>query len=472
MQLGVRTFEERDQRTFAVLSGDSNPMHMDHVAARRTQMGAPVVHGMHAVLWALELACQQVSEAFSGLRVNFAGPIYVGDPVEAALISHAATQAKIHLRVGNALATSITLELGPMICETPAMRTGPPRPATWPPNPLPLAFGEMAGQADAFHFARGPQDATAGYPALADRITPNRVGALVALSRLVGMICPGLHSIFSGVTLDFAPEDRPALQYECVEADPRFRRIRIAVAGGGIAGELTAFARLPPTEQPSFADIAAVTAAGAYQGATVLVVGGSRGLGEVTAKACAAGGAEVVITYAKGASEAEHVAEQIRAGGGRCRVVQFDAREAVAAQLAAVTEPITHLYYYATGPIAVRRTKFLSADVLADFMRFYTTAFVDTCEALVAHGDGARLRAFYPSSTAIYERPKGWAEYAMAKAAGEVLCREINMQRRDIEVIVERLPRLLTDQTAAVRPAGEEPALAVILPIVVRMQAP
>ena len=49
-----RTFSLTDQEKFARLSGDANPMHLDPVAARRTQAGAPVVHGVHALLWALE----------------------------------------------------------------------------------------------------------------------------------------------------------------------------------------------------------------------------------------------------------------------------------------------------------------------------------------------------------------------------------------------------------------------------------
>ena len=39
---------------FAAVSGDRNPVHVDAVLARRTQAGAPVVHGVHLVLWGLD----------------------------------------------------------------------------------------------------------------------------------------------------------------------------------------------------------------------------------------------------------------------------------------------------------------------------------------------------------------------------------------------------------------------------------
>src|SRR5207342_2978126 len=87
------------------------------------------------------------------------------------------------------------------------------------------------------------------------------------------------------------------------DVDERFRIVRLNVSGPGIAGEIAAFGRMPPTEQPTIQEIAALVPTDAYAGATVLVVGGSRGLGEVTAKACAAGGAHILITYAVGRAE-------------------------------------------------------------------------------------------------------------------------------------------------------------------------
>ena len=57
---------------------------------------------------------------------------------------------------------------------------------------------------------------------------------------------------------------------------------------------------------------------------------------------------------------------------------------------------------------------------------------------------------FYPSSVYVEERPRGMIEYAMAKAAGETLCTEMNLAWAPLRVAVGRLPRLPTDQTASV----------------------
>ncbi len=47
-------FTADERLLFASLSGDVNPMHVDPIAARRTQAGAPAVHGMHMVLWTVD----------------------------------------------------------------------------------------------------------------------------------------------------------------------------------------------------------------------------------------------------------------------------------------------------------------------------------------------------------------------------------------------------------------------------------
>src|SRR5215468_585951 len=87
--IAVRTFSLDDQLRFAAWTGDANPMHVDPLAARRTQYGQPVVHGVHGLLWALDAAAAAGVELtpFRGLSVQFQKPILLGDEVAARVIS-------------------------------------------------------------------------------------------------------------------------------------------------------------------------------------------------------------------------------------------------------------------------------------------------------------------------------------------------------------------------------------------------
>jgi hypothetical protein len=72
---------------------------------------------------------------------------------------------------------------------------------------------------------------------------------------------------------------------------------------------------------------------------------------------------------------------------------------------------------------------------------------------------------------AIDSRPRELTEYCLAKLAGEALCLSLRSFVADLDIVVARLPRIQTDQTATVVPVRSEPPLDVMLPIVRKVQA-
>ena len=80
-----RTVTEADIVNFAGLSGDFNPIHVDHVFARTTPFRRPIAHGL--LVWAvssgLGLHCPPMRTlAFLSIRDwQFKGPIFAGDTI-------------------------------------------------------------------------------------------------------------------------------------------------------------------------------------------------------------------------------------------------------------------------------------------------------------------------------------------------------------------------------------------------------
>jgi NAD(P)-dependent dehydrogenase (short-subunit alcohol dehydrogenase family) len=307
---------------------------------------------------------------------------------------------------------------------------------------------EAAGQA--FDRAARASELEEAFPRAAAAPGAGMLADLAGLSQLVGMVEPGLHSIFRGFSVARQEvEGSETLRFGVIRDDARFNLVTMAVLGAALRGQVEAFRRAPPVAQPSVAELRRLVAADAFAGRAALVVGGSRGLGKLTAKLLALGGTAVTITYATGDSEAAAVAEEIRASGGICDAIRLDVRIPAAGQLPA-GRAFDRLFYFATPFIFGKRGKALDVALLDEMMGFYVRSFYDVCATLRQAGDHP-IGVFYPSSVAVETRPANLTEYAMAKAAGEVLCADLPRLLKGVRVQMRRLPRLQTDQTSSVQ---------------------
>lgn len=461
-----RSFDEAAQRAFADLSGDHNPIHLNYRFARRTQIGRVIVHGVHLLLWALESASAagRLVAPIRSLEVRFLKPVYLCETATVA-VNSVGRAVELQVRVADILVMVVTLrptaeplavpKTDAIACE-PKVRS----------EPADRGNDDLSACAGAVRLA-SQVACRATFPSVASLIGTERVAALLGISRIVGMECPGLHSLLSSVTANLVEmDDDDKLRYVTTDYDRRFCAARISAWGGRLCARIEAFSRPPPTVHPSTREVAARVALSSFASQCALVIGGSRGLGEVTAKVVAAGGGRTVITYATGRLEAEAVADDIRAWGGNCTVLRYDVRGSPTEQLAQLGCAPTHAYYFATPQIFRRTTGRYDPDLFREFALYYVDGFASVCETLST----SAIAAFYPSTIAVVESNKGLSEYAMAKAAGEKLCADLQAFRSNLRLVVKRLPRTLTDQTATVALVEAKSAADVMIPIVAEMQ--
>jgi NADP-dependent 3-hydroxy acid dehydrogenase YdfG len=463
-------FSAHHQAQFARVSADFNPVHVDPVAARRTVAGAPIVHGMHSLLWLLDRIASSHPAAgeATGVKAQFVTPIYVGDEVSLEILSSSGESIRARLRVDGEDVLLATLAFGNVPSDAfPAVQ--PPSRAALPPtSPVVRELGDMANVSGTLAFDARCGDLQGMFPSATTAFGLQRLGALASLSCLVGMVVPGLHSMFSGVDLSFREDvslPGEAIQYAVASVTPRFRLVGVAVRSASLRGTLQTINRLPPVRQSSLAALKPLIAADEFRQSLALVVGGSRGLGELTAKLIAAGGGRVILTYASGEADAAAVAEEIREGGAECSVMRYDVRRGAKEQLASLIQAPTHVYYFATPQIFRRKAGIFDSARYAEFSACYVNAFFDLVQACVnLRPEGVSV--FYPSSIAVETRPATMTEYTMAKAAGEVLCADLGKVLRGVQITVRRLPRLPTDQTNSTASANNLNPVEVMLPIV------
>ncbi len=470
--LSTCSFGMVDQHRFAQLSGDTNPAHLDALLARRTLFGRPVVHGVHLLLRALDSWIARRPPAaggpvvLRGLRGRFPNPAFLDEAVEIQLLSQSGGHTKI--RAVSQGVSVLDFEL-----EWDQQRVGAPRPLPGPcegdpvREPRVLSLQEIEGCVGTLSLWGELGAIATDFPDLARRVGARQIAELMACSRLVGMECPGLHSIFSSLELERrAPElEHDYLDYCAGRVLEETSLAQIDVSSSGFQGRLEAFRGPEAAAPPSFEEAGLYVGPFEFRDQVALVVGGSRGIGAVTAKLIAAGGGQVVATYQRGERDALELAQEIRAGGGRCEVVHCNAASPGKTLEWLDDRGIvpSYLYYFATPRIFEKRGLDYSQELYQRFAAVYVDGFVALVLAC-QHRRPQGVSVFYPSSVALDEPVPNLEEYCDAKRAGEQRCRELDRASLSVRVRVARLPRIDTDQTVSLVRVPAANALDVMLP--------
>lgn len=453
--LGERRFTLGDQLDFARFSGDWNPIHTDPVYARRCLTGQAVVHGMNMVLWALELLAGHYTECriLISLRVQFIKPAFLNERLICRLINARDKSFLVEVigSVGQAVVIELVFSAGsrtlPM-CSFVASK-GLSR------DPVLLRAEDLEGRSGEWEVATEEGLAKHLFPACV-ALWGEAIPIIFAhISRLVGMECPGRYALFSELELAVCENDSVmvtnCLRYQVVKFDKRFKLVTSKVNVAGYSGSVRAFLSPPPVQQARMSDVKNDISSKVFTSQRALVIGGSRGLGELAAKMLAAGGADVYLTYNQGQSEANDVVLDILSQGGNARAIALDVREPIDKQWKSLKGwAPTHLYYFATPYIFSGQRVGFSPELLTTLISYYVTGFARAVETFVPSGLSAAL---YPSTVALDEFPTDMTEYCAAKAAGEALCQLLVRRHRGLNIICPRLPRLATDQTVSLLPA-------------------
>ena len=442
-----KTFSPADQLLFARLSGDFNPIHVDPVAARRLTFGKPVVHGIQVLLWSIDewLKEQEMADGFSPasafkltqVKAKFRRPIIVDQSVELLIHAIGATQARLKVSAEGAQVMTFDCEfvISDKAQESKSAKeeqshiepTTPPQLAC-----LELSAPELLQVKGSLPLFLDPQLAAKLFPTASRLLNREQISALLAATRLVGMTAPGLHSIFSDLELKASDnvfdhcdvgnlaDLKSHLAYQSESFDHPFSLLKLSVRCASLSGHLKAILRPKPVQQASLSEIQEIVKSDEFIGQRALVIGGSRGLGELAVKALIAGGAQVRFTYHRGSADAARLVAEIAAHKNhQVSCYQYDATD----PKANLTEHLagwnpTVLCYFATPHIATSTAGDFSLRLFYSFCQCYVDGFMKAFRTILQEAPDLQF-ILYPSTVYVDELPPKLAEYISAKSAAE-----------------------------------------------------
>ena len=165
--------------------------------------------------------------------------------------------------------------------------------------------------------------------------------------------------------------------------------------------------------------------------ATVVVTGGSRGIGAAVCVATAAAGWGVVVDYARDAGAAESVVRRIEDAGGHALAVRADVRDATAVEELFATAdawrgPVTGLVNNAGISGGVSRVDELGEPALHEVLAVnvagpFLCAGAAVRRMSTRHGGSGGAIVNVSSRAAVLGSPGEWVHYAATKAALDTL---------------------------------------------------
>ena len=445
--MGIKQFILKDQIRFSHISGDYNPVHIDPVSARRTMFGSPIVHGVHGILWALDGWLKQLKKNVSieEIKVNFWKPLKLNDKATVEIEAKERNLVRIKITSKEISITSLTIRWAEKTILEEKWYSNKSPPLSEPEITKPETLSSIA---DSIELFLPKKKILEDFPSISKYMDLNQLSVILGTTRIVGMKCPGKYSIFSELNLKKCDDtNEEKLKYNVSSYDDRFGMITLNLQSRNISGNITCFTRPSPKIQTSIDALISSVEKGEFKNQKALVIGGTRGLGEVIAKIITAGGGEVQISYFQGSEDAERVVAELNVFNKRAGFFRYNVLE----ENFSINDSIyqfqpTHLYYLATPHITQTNKGKFSDELYKTLRSYYVDGFIST---ILRFRDLNVKNFFYPSTAFIGEETNNFLEYVQAKEEAELVCDDVEV-KDDFLIFKPSLPRMETDQTMSI----------------------
>tara|TARA_Y100000739_G_C20608380_1_gene467019 strand:- start:2027 stop:3439 length:1413 start_codon:yes stop_codon:yes gene_type:complete len=439
---------EEDIHQFADDSGDWNPIHIDKNLSRRYSTGTTISHGIFILMLILDLYLEKKKVNLISLNCSFKKPVVSKKEYRLELNQISDNIDNLYLYNNRDLHVMIQVVfnfrnkiLDSFISDYPIPQKK---------SPQNIRFNDLSGASGSLEIIGNVKSLKKKFKNSFSNLNENSLLAIVNTSRLVGMVIPGLNSIYSSLKVKFLDKILDnKLEWDVDNVFTPKLPFNINFSGSGITGKIQTFYRSSPVEQPSIKNLIKHSVNNRKIKKNILVIGGSRGIGEVVSKILALEGGNIIITYNLGLDDAKKVVNEIKTSGnnGSCVHLNVLKKETINNVLNNIAS-LDEVYYFASPRIIESSSQIFDLNLFNKYNEYYIEAFIYIIKFLSKRFSN-QITIFYPSTIFLDEKNhSSFEEYKLVKLIGENISNIINNKSDQLKVIYERIPILLTDQTS------------------------
>lgn len=429
------------QLNFIKISADKNPIHLIEKNLSKLNLEGTVVHGMNVVLKSLDMLTKEKiikpSQIYQ-IKCKFAKMIFLDEVIKInfnfenkkkifiSIYSKGVLCIILELFFNNKLLTDENIKLkNKIINSLPKNNSLKHKKKLIKINHVPLI-----------------KQISKSYPYLSKNLNYKIISSLIMMSTSVGMYWPGKNSLFVGFNIFLKKIKKKDINLKILKTDNRTGYSIINYKSYNCIGKIFTFFTQERAQQPSLTYLSKRIPKRALIKHKALIIGGSRGLGELTAKIIATSGGNVTITYNNNQMLAKNLLKIFNKRKLRLRIKKFKINKNGNFNNKTLKNcNYNCLYYFATPLIYRQKNIKFDKKIFRDFNNIYSKALIKIIKSLKIKN----LIIFYPSTVYNFRKNKNFSEYIHAKRDGVNKLK--NMERKfKIVPVIKKLPPFKTDQ--------------------------
>lgn len=432
IKIGTKKFFQSDQKKFAKLSKDYNKIHISPNESRKMIFGRQIVHGINILLYGLNFFFKNKKKLkINNLDCIFYKPVFLREKIYFFLEKKKNVYIIYIKKKNNILCCIISLNL----------------------NNDEKAFFEKKNvfKKNKIKFLRRKKfSINNNYNYLKSKISNNQFQDILSTSYIVGMINPGKYSLFSRllVNLNLKKNENNKIKFMIKKFDKRINQIEI-ILDSCINAKIYAF-KYNYFEQKSINILKKRIRKKILNNKRTLIIGASRGLGEVTSKLMALLGSKLVLTYNLEKNNIFKIKNEIaNSTKVSCTLLKLDILKKDYRSKQKFFDKIHYFFYFASPKITATENNEFNNRIFLDYKNFYLNKFIEFCLFLDKISK-EKIKVFYPSTVYINEKNNIFKEYILAKKIAEKKIKLLNKKLKKIKIEIFRLPEMCTSQNMKV----------------------